>query len=432
MRKYLPILLSIAMLAGACSKQPALDPEEQEPENITLPEETGLDVIDVIPLPGGTTMKASSMEEPVTDLCFSILRNTYRQRPQDMLLSPVGVQLSLSMAANGTEGDIRRRLIGMLSEGDLSLEAVNTRNNLLIRWLSRQEDGYTLYLTQAALLDKKYRFDPTFESVLERQYFAPTGILDLKDERKTVDLVNDWSYRSTEGMIPNVLGEVPEDAAAYLLSAVYLNASWKWPFSERNTTRKIFTRADGSLTTVDMMQEKLLCNGLYFFKEEGFRGAGVPLNGNKTMYFFLPDSHDGIPALLEKLQAKDWKNLFENVLYPTELDIALPRYDITSSINLKDALSGLGHEDLLQKEVFTCLAENKALRVDCWEQHVSLRVNEKGTQAAAVTVAGFEDPSDSMPPELKEAITLDHPFLFLLADDFTHAILFAGVYAGMN
>jgi len=241
--------------------------------------------------------------------------------------------------------------------------------------------------------------------------------------------VNLWATEKTNGLITDVLSPESIDSLTRLVfaSALYFKGAWYQPFDASKTKDYDFHLLNGSLVKVPFMTNR---KGQFISVFDGFKVLCLPYKHGIderyfSMYFLLPDAKDGLLALIEKVKS-EYETL-EHIL-PNRIvavgDFRIPSFEISFRLELSNMLKELG--------VILPFSEGLTKMVDSpiWISNITqksiVKVNEKGTEAAAVTVAGFGSCSrfTSIPTPID--FVADHPFLFFIREDLSGTILFVG------
>ncbi len=262
------------------------------------------------------------------------------------------------------------------------------------------------------------------EDFIERNktyYQSEVRGLDFSDPA-SVDTINRWIGDATKRKISKMLSGISPDVVMYLINAIYFKGDWTHRFSEDYTRDEDFTLESGDVKTVPMMH----INEEYrYSRGNSFGLLRLPYGREKVaMYILLPDEGESLDRIIEELNGERWKELtvgMEDGL----AELALPKYRIEYGVKLLNgALSRLGMEIAfgpradfsgISPGIFISEVIHKAV----------IEVNEKGSEAAAATVA--EMMKSSLPRRIE--FTVDRPFFFVIADDRTGSVLFMGKVA---
>ena len=225
-------------------------------------------------------------------------------------------------------------------------------------------------------------------------------------------------------MIPHVLDEVSPTALAYLVNALYFKSEWKEKFPKGSTAGETFTDEAGNKGKVQMM--KLAGKEFGYEETDLCQIVNLPYgNGNFAMTVFLPKSGHTISELTAEMAKGTSPKFFGRA----EVDLWLPRFETKYHIQLKDILCSMGMPTAFNpgKADFLAMCDQSSY-VDFVQQDAIVKVDEEGTEAAAVTVIGMELAAAG--PTRKAVFHADHPFLYLITETSTGAVLFAGKYGG--
>jgi serpin B len=238
---------------------------------------------------------------------------------------------------------------------------------------------------------------------------------------------------------------VHDDTRLVLANAIYFKGKWEDRFHQSLTKDAEFYRLDGSTVSVPFMTAGRLptddAEEDFFFKEveeevkyfvasydDGFKVLKLPYQatngGRYSMCVFLPDAHDGLPSLVDKMASAGAGFLFDHLpTWRSRVDkLLLPRFKLSFSCSLKETLDTLGLRTAFSKEADLSDMVNMKLRVEDVFHKAVVEVNEEGTEAAATIAATFILQCYRMPLEF----VADHPFAFFIVEEVSGAVLFAG------
>ncbi len=267
-----------------------------------------------------------------------------------------------------------------------------------------------------------YELLPSFLDLLAAEYGAGLRLVDFgSDPDGARRAVNEWVSDETEARIDELLppGSIDDQVRLILTNAIYLKAPWELPFDPEATSDGDFRLPDGATATVPFMHQS---ESFGFAEGEGWRAAEIPYRGGElSMVIVVPETGDpaGFAAGLDAaaLQAM----LAE--LTPEQLELSLPRFQARSDLDLIPALQALG-----MKEAFSLTADFSGMtgKPDLYVSGVYhdgfVSVDEAGTEAAAATAVVMRLKSAFA----TKAFAIDRPFLWLIRDVETGAVLFLG------
>lgn len=367
---------------------------------------------------------------------------------QSFIFSPLSIQYALGMTANGASGETLDQIVGTLGFGS-DIEKLNALCNKLLKELPAVDLGVKLKLADAILVNDQFPLLPAFRQEVESTYYAAVENMSFSDPAAVAARINEWASRNTNGLIDKMLEakDITPAAMAFLMNALYFKAPWVPEgsdprFREELTRNQAFYPGGCDVMEVPTMRTSAWLNYADF---DAFRVLELPYaHGKFAMYILLPegeivgDQPEVIPqvytfdALLKDFPTLDWKEIL-SAMKSREVSLQLPKFETSSSYNLNDALMGLG-----MKRAFTGAAEfdrmfenpSQQACIDKVIQKARISVAEWGTEAAAVTVVGMKETSIGPDEEPPVEFICDHPFVYLIAEKTSGAILFAGAFLG--
>ena len=362
-------------------------------------------------------------DAPFGQFSYSLFRAIAGRSPTDnVIISPVSAASALAVAFAGAKGataSAMGRVLGV-GEGESQLLGERTRS---WRRSMLEQDCVQLTIANALWADANVPFDGNFVAHSRDVHDALVRSLELKH---AAEEINAWAREQTHGRIQNVVHD-PIDETLLLLNAVYFKGLWASPFDSLQTGPGPFYLASGDSVTVPRMKRRI---SVRYGRQAGFQLARLPYLGVRFgMYVLLPDT--GIaPADLVRQMEPSTIDLWLAAVRPAELNLVLPRLKLTTKTLLIPPLSELGMQIAFDSDSadFSGMVEpawlgGERVFLSRATQDVFIEINEEGTEAAAVTSIGAF--VTSVPPPPIE-FTVDRPFLLIIRDDETGAVLFIG------
>jgi serpin B len=353
-------------------------------------------------------------------------------KPGNLLFSPYSISLALAMTWGGAKGDTEAQMAQTM-HWKLSQEKLHPAFNTLDLTLESRGEGkkaadggvFRLRIANALWGQKDYGFLGSYLDLLALNYGAGMHIVDFVAATEEARLtINAWVEKKTEGKIKDLIpkGAVNSLTRLVLTNAIYFNAAWAKEFGEKLTKDAKFTLLDGKEIQVPMMQGTgaTMARG----KGDGWEAVAIPYDGHQLdMVVIVPDA--GKFAEFEK--GFDLKRLGEvlKALAPAEVELYFPRFEYTAEAGLADKLKQIGMTvpfDSGQAD-FSGMDGKKELFITDVLHKAFIKVNEKGTEAAAATAVIVG--TTSMPPP-PVPFHVDRPFVYLIRDLETGAVLFLG------
>ncbi len=258
-----------------------------------------------------------------------------------------------------------------------------------------------------------------FRSRVERSFEARVEALDFSSPG-AADVINDWASASTRGRIDRMVQPpIPGNVLAYLMNAVYFKGGWTQPFDPQLTSEGLFHLPDGSVEPVQLMMRD---DTLLYHAAADYAAVDLPYAGQAfSMTVLVPDVDKSLEEVVASLGQEEWDDLIGN-LRTSRVQLFLPRFELEWEGSFNDALRAMGMGVAFQAGAadFSRLFESGEGWIDQVKQKSFVRVDEEGTEAAAVTSIVI---IDSAPPQLRA----DRPFLFAIRERLSGAILFLGL-----
>ena len=368
------------------------------------------------------------------DLTFADKLNAQMPADKNYMFSPLSVKMALALAANGAEGDTKNEILNTL--GIKNLDEFNTLSKDLIKRYSKT-DVLCLNIANSIWINKdktKQNFSNDFKSLATEYYNADVKTVDNKN---AVGEINSWVKDKTKGKIPQIIDNA-DNFWAMLVNAIYFKGAWENEFSTYLTKPDEFTNADGTKTQTDFMNKTSwipyaetksakIIELPYKNRVDKFSDSGEYIGTDSfddidvSMYLMLADS--GINTEQELHAAIDGKS-FER----TYTKLSMPKFKIEYSERLNDTLKNIGIQTAFNTKTarFEKMFDSGNMWFTDTIHKTFISVDEKGTEAAAVTAIGMA--GASLPPEPIE-LKFNKPFYFAIRDNTSGEILFMGRYA---
>lgn len=342
----------------------------------------------------------------------------------NLFFSPFSVSEALAMVYAGARGETAAEL-EQAFHFDTLRDRTHSAFNALDQALLAKDadvDSFRLAVANATWGQRDYRFEQAYLDLLAANYGSGLHLADFKaDPEAARQVVNDWVADQTEQRIKDLMpqGSVTRDTRLVLTNAIYFHADWERKFAKALTAKGAFKLLDGRTVEADLMRQ----TGSFAYARAGnVEALELPYVGKRVSLLILLPAAGEFASLQASLDAKRVADLVGG-LKATQMSLAVPKFSFTSTLPLKDSLQTLGiravfepgRADLSgmngQRELFVTGVYHKAF----------VKVDEEGTEAAAATGVGVGATSA---PAL--SVSVDRPFIFLIRDRESGAVLFAG------
>ena len=364
---------------------------------------------------------------------------------KSFIYSPLSITYVLGMMNDAATGLTEKELEETLGFNEGGIQAVNDYCKKLIDGLPKVDDKVTLNIANAIFLNKDWTLKQQFTQDMQTYYDAKAEALNFKAP-ETLDHINGWCNEKTNGMIPTILDEIDPLIMSYLLNAIYFKADWASKFDPQNTKDETFTTENGnSSTKIPMMHQNVL---IKYMKNNTYSAIEMPYgNGLWNMVVMMPEEGKNTDDIINHLKMFGvYPMLYDDidgsldtwVFGPYEVDLKLPRYETSSDTDdLEDGLIGLMKKMGINRAFDDGFAEipnmcELPVYIEIMRQKAKIKVNEEGSEAAAVTVAGVTNKSmGSEPKEYPKAtFHANRPFVYVIRENSSGVILFVGKFTG--
>jgi len=358
------------------------------------------------------------------------LYQALKEEDGNLFYSPYSISLALAMTYAGARGETAEQMAGTL-QFLLDQDKLHPAFNWLDAELAgrgegaegKDGEGFRLNIVNAIWGQKDYDFLSTFLDVLAENYGAGLRMLDFMTETEKSRLaINDWISDQTEARIEDLIpqGALSELTRLVLTNAIYFNAAWAYPFDEDITSDSQFYLLDGGQVSVPMMKQT---ESFGYTDGEGYQAVELQYDGGELSMVILLPEDGNFEAFEEGLQGQQVSDIISG-LQPSEVALTMPQFEFESEFSLTDTLAGMGMPIAFSGAAdFSGMTGNRELFISDVVHKAFVAVDEAGTEAAAATAVIME--LTAMPDFLVE-VTIDSPFIFLIRDIETGAILFVG------
>tara|TARA_R110000868_G_scaffold411005_1_gene701323 strand:- start:17201 stop:18427 length:1227 start_codon:yes stop_codon:yes gene_type:complete len=353
------------------------------------------------------------------DFAFSLFKEIAQAETKDnFMISPVSASLALGMVYNGTNGETQQAFSNVFNYGNATLEETNLANQNIINNLTDKSSGATFEIANSIWVENSFPVKESFLKANKTYYYAEVQNKDFRDP-KTLETINNWVSDKTYGKIPEILNEISPEAVLYAINALYFKSDWKFRFDPEDTKALPFNLDDGTVKQVDMMSME---QDLKYFSNDVFSSVELPYKNDKyIMTLMLPHSDktaDDIVAIMNNANWIEWQKNYS----VQGLKITMPKFTFSYERLFNDALTNLGLGIAFTDNAnFNGISEIPT-KISFVLQKTFIDVNEKGTEAAAVTVVGIELTSVGGPKQF----LLDRPFVFAITEKETGSLCFMG------
>jgi serine protease inhibitor len=348
-----------------------------------------------------------------------------RGQDGNLFLSPYSISAALTMTYAGANGPTADEMARVLHLGGHPDTAHTGQAALMRQLLGRPDAGYELHVANALWVQKDFALLQTFLDTMNTHYGAGAKSADFAGAtEQTRQTINAWVEDHTKDKIQELLkpGVLDTLTRLVLTNAIYFKGTWASQFKEDATKPAPFHASPNATVDTPMMSQT---HEFGYLEDKSLQVLEMPYTGGDlSMVVLLPKAQDGLPALERSLTAERASQWVDS-LRPRNIQVYLPRFKTTAEFELNDVLTQLGMRLAFDNSSadFSGMTGNRDLYISAVVHKAFVDVNEEGTEAAAATAAVVRTKAMPMRPPVFRA---DHPYLFLIRDTRSGAILFMG------
>ncbi|XP_066532353.1 alpha-1-antitrypsin homolog isoform X2 [Hoplias malabaricus] len=337
------------------------------------------------------------------DFAFSLYKKLTadpKSKGKNIIISPLSISMALSMMALGAKGDTHSQIFSSLGYSNLTSDQVNEGFEHLLHMLGHSQEAMQLEAGSALAIREGFKFLDKFLKDTQHFYQGEAFTVDYSNPDVAVQEVNKYIAKKTKDMITDMVKTLDQDTVMLLINYIYFRGKWEKPFDVEDTRKADFHVDKDTVVRVDMMMKREDYDSFYD-RDNDTWVIMLPYKGNTSMMIVLPK--EGNMEEVEKHICKDHLQKWHSEMYRSE---TLKEMGIVSAFSDTADFSGISEE--------TKLKASKVLH------QAVLKVDERGTDAAATTTIEF------MPISLPPSVELNRPFLVFIVEDSTKSILFMG------
>lgn len=361
----------------------------------------------------------------MTDLSLNLFGRVAAQQEGNTVFSPLSAALCIGLLCNGASGDTLTQLEQALG---MDLDDLNSSLFAFVRQLTADENcswhvaNSIWYRDDASLYVRESFLQRNADYYAAKAYRAPF-------DQTTVRDINTWCSENTDGMIKEILKEIPSDAMLYLINALCFEGQWQEKYENSQIHTRTFINLSGSQTDVEMLfsSENVWLENAYL---TGF--AKNYEGGDYSFVGLLPKEGTDVYALVESLTGESWTALWESRTY-TAVDVQMPEFTCSSSMPLEEVLKSMGVTDLFRGDLadLSPMGSYDFGNLYCsrLQQEAFIQVDRSGTKAAAITWGEITNETAAV---ICCQVILDRPYVYAIVDNATGIPVFLGLITDLS
>ncbi|WP_373514671.1 serpin family protein [Persicitalea sp.] len=374
----------------------------------------------VTPEPGQPVQVSADVAGRTTDFAFDFFKKFQATQPanENIFVSPLSLHMALGMLLNGAEGETAQQIAKTLKTDGVAQADLNQAYQALLEGLPKADPKVQLGLANSVWYRSTFKVEDDFLNVLRKSFDAEVAGLNF-DDPTAKDKINTWASDKTNGKIKKVIDQIKPDDVLFLMNALYFKGDWKVQFDAKKTNDAPFFLAGDGQKTVKMMREK---EKFKVAMRPSYAAVELPYaNGSFNLTLLIPNQNTDASEVVKGLNADTWKEL-QAAMREQQVTVGLPRFTLEYEAKLNEVLQAMGMTRAFTRQAqLGKINPTAELLVSFVKQNTYLGIDEKGTEAAAVTTIGVGVTSIPIEPYIA-----DHPFVLLISEKTSNTILFMG------
>ena len=358
--------------------------------------------------------------DPLADFSLELMKTCHNDG-ENTLISPLSVMFALGMTSEGADGETLAQFETLFG---LDRESLGKTLNSLRATLEADTDGKVSLADSIWFRDHEFTVNRDFLEKNSELYGA--DIFEAPFDATTLRGINSWVKEKTDGMITDILNEIPEEAVMYLVNALAFDCKWEERYKSVDVRTADFTEADGGTAKVELMYSA----ENDYLTGDGFSGFVKYYKGrNYGFAAILPDEGKTTGDILDSLDGSKLHQLLANPVTDGVVHASLPKFEAEFETEMSEALISMGLTDAFDsdKAVFKGLGESPYgnIYINRVLHKTFIEVAEKGTRAGAATAVEMVDEC-ALVVAKEYFVTLDRPFIYIIFETTDQTPLFIG------
>ena len=342
----------------------------------------------------------------------------------NIFISPFSIQMALAMTAAGAAGDTRTEMYNALGFNNFSGADVSGFYRTLIPALQEVDNTTTFEIANSFWSKSSIKIKDDYINDIKDSFYAEVRTLPGNGQQAASE-INSWCSEKTHGMINKIVDEVPSSTIVSLLNAIYFKGIWKDKFNKDFNTEEKFTNWDGSTEKTTFMNKTF--ENARVYSDEYAEAISIPYgNGAFAMTIVMPRSGVSLEKILAGLNAETWAAYRDGGRF-YEVIFSMPKFEEEYACEKLciDILEAMGMQKAFTGAADFSAMSDTPLCIDEIRHKAKIKVDEEGTEAAAVTYIGMRVTSVG-PGGETFYFKVNRPFLYFISERSTGEILFSG------
>ncbi len=344
---------------------------------------------------------------------------------ENIFISPLSVSMALGMTMNGATGNTLFEMQNTLGYADMTQDEINKGYRSLKRQLEDADDQVEFKVANSVWSKEDFTINDEFVTTVKKYFDAETASLDFSDPN-TIEVINNWVSDNTNERITNIIDSIDPLDVMFLINAVYFNGSWKYEFDPESTQSNHFYVSQNDVIEIDMMSQK---NFAGYYISDDITLLELPYGEEAfSMLFIKPSQLElSIDELIDNNFTKESLAEWQSKITRDTVNYYIPKLEMDYKRAMVPDLQTLGMQQVFTEgaaELDNLFDDINNIFVSSVLHKTFLKMDEEGTEAAGVTAVTVS--VESVGPPQPPTIMFNQPYLLLLKEKSTGAILFIG------
>ncbi|MBN2280017.1 MAG: serpin family protein [Candidatus Marinimicrobia bacterium] len=354
------------------------------------------------------------------------------ERDGNIFISPVSASFALGMTMNGADGKTFDEMKTILGYKDFDLETINKTYAALIEELVQSAQGVEFNLANSVWFRNDLSLQDEFIHLNQQYFNAQIAALDFSQPTACKNIVNQWVEEQTKNKIKNFTQEDDYNSIMLLINAIYFDALWKYQFNEQETKEEAFYHNHAGFVTCEMMRQKSQLN---YSITPDYQAIELPYANENYAMVIIEPTGENVDDFIQALSPSTFSKIV-NSFKKDSVNLFIPKLEIEYTKELSDILKEMGILEAFDpnradfSKMFNDVTEG--IYIKLVRQKSFIKLNEKGTEAAAATVVIMDLKGAHNHNDEEIFLTIDKPFVFFIIEKQSDSILFCGKIINPN
>ena len=356
----------------------------------------------------------------INDLAFSMLHQMSINHPDSsFIVSPLSIACAIAVTGNGAQNGTRdeiEQLVGPIADANAFFKKYSD---------ALPHNDYTdCHLLNYLAINSKYPIKDEFLKSVSSSYNACAKNLDFADA-KSVKQVNEWFKQQSQDKLTKAIDGLDPESALEVIDALLYNAVWSSPFDESETCDDYFITGKGDTLLLPMMSQKY--PKIYCDDGDDYQAIAFPYSGGCYWFLVVMPKSAKLSEFCASMNREKYTSILDAFQDKYDINLSLPRFKCDNNLDLT------GFVKEMMPSAFSPMADfsdisSLPMFISRIRQKTEIRVTELKTTAVSVT--DVEMIEVSIRDILESGFNANHPFLYFVYDEQTHAILLMGQFCG--